>query len=142
MYSTDHNFQLLEDRAHAIFDDLIAQKNPVAKYRKAEATNVKELLTSMGPSAGQARGGENASTLQEPQIFGLNNVGTLNGFSVTVASANLGQQLTPATPLTFPMVPDDDFLLNFGLSSEALDSVADHVIFDSPLGDIGSWGSS
>ncbi|KAF2999664.1 hypothetical protein E8E13_000900 [Curvularia kusanoi] len=137
VYSTDHNFQLLEDRAHAIFDEMIAQKNPIARYRKAEATHVKELLTSMGSSTEQPHG-ERASTLQEPQIFDLNNARPLAGSAATVASEDLVQQLSLATPLTFPMVPDDDFLLNFGLSSEALDSVADHVIFDSPLGDIGA----
>ncbi|KAH6643502.1 fungal-specific transcription factor domain-containing protein [Boeremia exigua] len=145
---TTHNVLNLEERAHAIFDEMIAQKNPIAKYRKAEAVHVKELLASLD-SAARLTDNKQAfglsAALQRPQS--LNSIAPehpafSNDFTCASGSSDFATQFSTATFPVFPMVPNDVFLMNFGLSSEALEYVANQVMFDSPLSHFASMSAS
>lgn len=127
---------------------MIAQKNPIARYRKAEATHVRELLASLQNDSRidcDAEISTNSAALQGLQTPNSIEPGIQvrpNDFTAVDGSGNFNMQFPAATFSAFPMVPNGEFLMNWGLSSEDLNLVADQVMFDSPLDDLASCNAS
>lgn len=145
---TCHNVSLLEERAQAIFDEMIVQKNPIAKYRKTEAIQVQELLASLNDDTQSAMGGEVATrtntalSMSTPTSYGPCSIESLNDSAPLNNSSDSGAQISSGAIPAFPMEPDDEFLSNFGLSFEAIDCVANQVLFDVPLDSLAYWAFS
>ena len=143
---TDHDVYALEERAHVIFGEMIAQHNPIAKYRKTEIAHVRELLAPLNSSIELSNDNNtSASTtvtgvLQTPASHGPEHPALLvNDFATTDSSGVFSVPFAATSLPTYPLFPNDDFLASFGLSSEALDCVANQVLFGSPLDDFASW---
>lgn len=144
---TRHNVPLLEERAHLIFDEMIAQRNPIARYRKAEAIHVGELLTSLDKDLELATSESTAISDGAKQGFPTpaspaTNKSNVQNDHITINNAcdSTTRYSTEAIP-PFPLEPNDEFLVNFGLSSEAINCVANQVLFDTPLDDLAYWTS-
>jgi hypothetical protein len=143
---TDHDVYALEERAHAIFDEMIAQHNPIAKYRKTEIAHVRELLAPLNSYVEPSKDGNTSGSttviegLHTPASHGPEHPTlSVNDFATTESSDVFSVPFAATSIPTYPLVPNDDFLASFGLSSEALDCVANQVLFDSPLDDFASW---
>ncbi|KAJ8118883.1 hypothetical protein OPT61_g217 [Boeremia exigua] len=145
---TDHDVPTLEARAHAILDEMIAQSNPIAKYRKAEAVHVGGLLAALheeiGPMMNEGESSNSAAAIRPSIAVSSESTHLIltSNESASTYGSGFPMQFQSATSSAFPMVLNDDFLLNFGLSSEALDGVANQFFFDSPLGELASWSTN
>ena len=145
--SIDLDISALDVKAHAILDEMIARGNPIAEYRKVAANHLRNLFSCLDKRDDNLFADDPSTrATEQSQLTDPPASDASVGFPVTCytspefgGDANNGQLLIGDGPSSYPTVPNDDFLSSFGLSADAIDYVANHAMFDTPLEWLVPW---
>ncbi|KAF2015671.1 hypothetical protein BU24DRAFT_491888 [Aaosphaeria arxii CBS 175.79] len=135
VFSSHLDCSTLVDKAVAILDEMIARGNHIALNRKECLFYIRDLLDRLASRFQSRRGSPGEPSVQSEEQATL----PLDYYPIPELPVEPESHFLVNSIPSYPMFPNEDFLASFGLSSDALDSVVNQVMFGTPLDLQGSW---